>query len=134
MVVTVPKLCEYTKIYRIEYFKKMDLVVCKLLNKAVIFKVPQIPKKEKIPDKLSSSSSLLLLLLLWDWGLNSGLHTCKPGALLLEHTSSLFCSCYFGNGVSPTICLGWPHAVIILILASQLAIIICMSHQCPANK
>jgi hypothetical protein len=25
-----------------------------------------------------------LLLLFWDWGLNSGLCTCKAGALLLE--------------------------------------------------
>jgi hypothetical protein len=27
---------------------------------------------------------LLLLLSWWDWGLNSGLHTCKAGALLLQ--------------------------------------------------
>jgi hypothetical protein len=29
-----------------------------------------------------------LLLLLWDWGLNSGLHTCEAGVLSsLRHTS-----------------------------------------------
>jgi hypothetical protein len=37
----------------------------------------------------------------WNWGLNSGLHSCKAGALLLSHSSSPFCSGYFGDGVSP---------------------------------
>jgi hypothetical protein len=34
----------------------------------------------------------------------------------LSHTSSPFCSGYFGDGVSQTICLGWPQT---LILSSQ---------------
>jgi hypothetical protein len=33
-----------------------------------------------------------------DWGLNSGLPTCKAGALCLGHTSIPLCSGYLGNG------------------------------------
>jgi hypothetical protein len=49
-----------------------------------------------------------------------------------SHTSSSFCSGYFGNGMSWTICSGWPWATILLISASQVARIIGVSHQCPA--
>jgi hypothetical protein len=42
----------------------------------------------------------------------------------LSHTSSAFCSGYFGDGVSWTICLGWPCTEILLISASQVARII----------
>jgi hypothetical protein len=38
----------------------------------------------------------------------------------LSHTSSPFCSGYFGDGVSPTICLGCPWTLILPISASQL--------------
>jgi hypothetical protein len=37
----------------------------------------------------------------------------------LSHTSSPFCSGYFGDGVLQTICPGWPWTVTLLILASQ---------------
>jgi hypothetical protein len=47
----------------------------------------------------------------------------------LSHTSSPFCSGYFEDGVSGTICLGWPQAVILLISASQVARTISMSHR-----
>jgi hypothetical protein len=39
-----------------------------------------------------------ILYFLWDWGLNSGLHTAKQALYHLNHTSSLFCSGYFGDG------------------------------------
>jgi hypothetical protein len=35
---------------------------------------------------------------------HSGLHACKAGALHLSHTSSSSCCCYFGDGISQTIC------------------------------
>jgi hypothetical protein len=38
----------------------------------------------------------------------------------LSHTSSLFCSGYFGDGVCWTICPGWPWTVILPISASQI--------------
>jgi hypothetical protein len=50
----------------------------------------------------------------------------------LSHTSSPFCCDYFGDGVSKTICLGWPQTVILLILASQGAKITGMNN--PAKK
>jgi hypothetical protein len=46
----------------------------------------------------------------------------------LSHTSSPFCSCYFRDGVSWTICLGWPGTVILHILASQVDRIAGVSH------
>jgi hypothetical protein len=50
----------------------------------------------------------------------------------LNHTSSSFCSGYFGDwGVSGTICLDWPQTVILPISASKVARIIGMSHQHP---
>jgi hypothetical protein len=50
----------------------------------------------------------------------------------LSHTSSPFCSGYFGDGISWTICPGWLQTMILLISASQVSRIIGMSHQCPA--
>jgi hypothetical protein len=51
----------------------------------------------------------------------------------LSHTSSSFCSGYFGAGISQMICLGWPHAMILQISASQVARITGVSHQSLAN-
>jgi hypothetical protein len=45
----------------------------------------------------------------------------------LSHTSSLFCSGYFEDGVSWTICQGWPQATNLPISASQVAGIIGIS-------
>jgi hypothetical protein len=50
----------------------------------------------------------------------------------LNHTSSPFCTGYVGDGVSQTVCLGWPLTVFLLISASQVARIISMSHWHPA--
>jgi hypothetical protein len=50
----------------------------------------------------------------------------------LSQTSSPFCSGYFGDRISQTICLGWPWTMILLILASQVARITGISHQCWA--
>jgi hypothetical protein len=50
----------------------------------------------------------------------------------LSHTSSPFCSGYFGDGGLANY-LGWPRTLILLILASQIARIIHVSHLHPAN-
>jgi hypothetical protein len=39
----------------------------------------------------------------------------------LNHTSSPFCSGYFGDGVSRTICPGWPQTTSLPISVSQVA-------------
>jgi hypothetical protein len=46
----------------------------------------------------------------------------------LSHTSSPFCSGYFGAGVSRTICQGWTQTLIFLISVSQVAGIAGVSH------
>jgi hypothetical protein len=68
----------------------------------------------------------------WDLSLNSGLCTCKAGALLLKPHLHPFWSSYFGSGVSQTICLGWPGTVILPISASQITRITGMSHLAPS--
>jgi hypothetical protein len=72
----------------------------------------------------------------WDWGLNSGVHTCKAGTgkealYSLNHASSSFCSGYFRDGVSRTICLDCPRTTIFL-KCSQVARITGMGHKHPA--
>jgi hypothetical protein len=47
----------------------------------------------------------------------------------LIHSSSPFCSGYFGDRVLQTICPGWPQTEILLISVSQVAGIRGMSHQ-----
>jgi hypothetical protein len=37
----------------------------------------------------------------------------------LNHTSSPFCSGYFGDGVSWTICLGWPWTAVLPVSVSS---------------
>jgi hypothetical protein len=46
-------------------------------------------------------------------------HACKQALYCLSHTSSPFCSGYFGDGVLGTICAGWPWTMSCLISASQ---------------
>jgi hypothetical protein len=70
----------------------------------------------------------------WDWGLNSQLHTCKAGALLLKPHLQSILLWLFGDGGSRTIFLGWPGTTIFLISASQVARITGVSHQCPASQ
>jgi hypothetical protein len=41
----------------------------------------------------------------------------KQALYCFSHTSSPFCSGYFGDGVLATICLGWPGTGILLISA-----------------
>jgi hypothetical protein len=48
----------------------------------------------------------------------------------LSHSSSPFCSGYFGDGVFQSICPGWSWNVIPTISASQLSRIIGMSNIC----
>jgi hypothetical protein len=60
--------------------------------------------------------------------LNSRLCTSKQALHHLNHTSSPFCYGNFGAVYLQTIFLGLPQTVILLILASQVARIIGMSH------
>jgi hypothetical protein len=50
----------------------------------------------------------------------------------LSHISSPFCLGYFGDGVSQTICSGWPQTMILRISASLVARIMGMSHLVPS--
>jgi hypothetical protein len=50
----------------------------------------------------------------------------------LSHFCSPFCSGYFRDGVSQTLCVDWPWSVILLISATQVEKIAHMSHWCPA--
>jgi hypothetical protein len=66
------------------------------------------------------------------WGLNSGLHTCKAGVLLIEpHLQSIFIW-LFWRWSSQTVCPCWPWTVILLISASRVARMTGMSHCPPA--
>jgi hypothetical protein len=57
--------------------------------------------------------------------LGGGLVLTKQALYCLSHTSSSFCSGYFGDGVSPSICCPWTMAL--LSSASQVARIISVS-------
>jgi hypothetical protein len=50
----------------------------------------------------------------------------------LNHTSSPFCSGYFGSEVSQTVCPSWSQITILPISASQVARFTGMSHWHPA--
>jgi hypothetical protein len=52
----------------------------------------------------------------------------------IRHTSSTFCSGYFGDGVSETICPDWPQTAVLSISASQVARTTGMSHRCPFSS
>jgi hypothetical protein len=67
------------------------------------------------------------LFFFFETGLNSGLRTCKAGALP-------FCSGYFEGGVSWAICLGWSWITIVTISAFQVARITGINHQSPVPK
>jgi hypothetical protein len=69
---------------------------------------------------------LFIYLFLRDWGLNSGLHACKAGTLLLEPHLRPFCSAYFGDEVS--------QIVILPTLALQVAGITSVSHWHPVGR
>jgi hypothetical protein len=71
---------------------------------------------------------------LWGWGLKSGFPLAKQVLHILSHTSSPFCSGYFRDGVSRTMCLVWPRTAILLISASQRAGITGMSHWQQAHQ
>jgi hypothetical protein len=57
----------------------------------------------------------------------------KQALYNLIHTSSPFWHAYFGDGVSQTICPGWPRTAVIPISVSQVARITGMSQQCPVD-
>jgi hypothetical protein len=80
---------------------------------------------------------LLVFVLFWVLGFggtrvgNQGLTIAKQRFYHLSHISSPFCSGYFGDGVSETICLGWPPTTILWISASPVARMTGRSHRCP---
>jgi hypothetical protein len=51
----------------------------------------------------------------------------------LSHTSSPFCSGYFGGGILWTICPGWPWTEILPISASQVARITDINHSAQVS-
>jgi hypothetical protein len=57
----------------------------------------------------------------------------KQAVYCLSHTSSPFCSGYFGYGILWTICPGWPWTVLLTISVSQVARITGMSQQYSAS-
>jgi hypothetical protein len=77
--------------------------------------------------------SLILFLFFFFWKTRvwtQGFSLAKQTLYHFSHTSSPFCSGYFGDGgVSQTICLGWPLSTILPISVSQVAKITGMSHQ-----
>jgi hypothetical protein len=77
----------------------------------------------------------LLHYFLWDWGMNSGLHICKAGALQLESQPLVHFALVIleVGGVSQTICLGWPQTMILQISASPVARITNVGHQQPTH-
>jgi hypothetical protein len=52
----------------------------------------------------------------------------KQVSFYLSHTSSPFCFGYFGDGISRTICPGWPLPSVLSFSASQIVRITGMSH------
>jgi hypothetical protein len=55
----------------------------------------------------------------------------KQALYCLSHTSSPFCSGYFGDGVLRTVCPGWPWTMILSISASKVVIITGVNHWHP---
>jgi hypothetical protein len=53
------------------------------------------------------------------------IHVAKQALCQFSHNSNPFCSGYFGDRISGTICLNWPWTVVLLTSASHLARIIC---------
>jgi hypothetical protein len=69
----------------------------------------------------------------WSFGLRASCVRAKQALYHLIHVSNPFCSGYFGDGVSRTICPGWPQTEILQISASQVVRITSVSHWCPAS-
>jgi hypothetical protein len=83
------------------------------------------------PRQTSGFQKCICCCCFWrDWALSLP----SRHSTTLSHTCSPFCSGYFGDGVSWTICLGWPQTSILPISASQVARITSVSHQPPAQK
>jgi hypothetical protein len=68
---------------------------------------------------LASESPEGFFFFLMGCGLNSGLHTCRAGALPLEPHIQSILLWLFGDRVSRTIFSFWPSTTILLISASQ---------------
>jgi hypothetical protein len=86
--------------------------------------------KNWVKGPLLPDSSHLFIFFWWDWGLNSRLHTFYH----LNPNSSSFCSGYFVDGVSWTICLGWLWTPIFPVSASQVVRITGICHWCPVRQ
>jgi hypothetical protein len=73
---------------------------------------------------------LFIYLFSWTGVWTQGFIVTNQVLYCLSHTFSSFCSVYFGDGISQSICPCWPQTVILLILASQVARITGLSYQC----
>jgi hypothetical protein len=89
----------------------------------VLLKVVEHSMRSWVWIPVSSKTYIIPIAFLgrWYWGLNLGLHVYKADAVLLEPTSSLFCSGYFRDGVSRPIFPNWSPTTILLISVSQVA-------------
>jgi hypothetical protein len=87
-----------------------------------------------VPLCLAQSCYLFFSFFLMGLGFElKELHFANQKLYHMSHTSSPFCSSYFGDGDSRTICPGWPQTLILTISASQVARIIGVSHWHPAK-
>jgi hypothetical protein len=86
--------------------------------------------------KTAQQFSSFFLLCVWWWELELGFElrgSHLQNRLPLTWAKPPFCSGYFGDGISHTICLSWPPTSILPISAYQAAKIIGMSHPYPTT-
>jgi hypothetical protein len=95
------------------------------------FHINKVEKTVSQTPKLLYSFNFFFFLQDWVW--TQGSTFAKQAFYCLSHTSSPFCSGYFGDGVFQTICPGWPWTVILLTSASQIAGITGVSYGCLAS-
>jgi hypothetical protein len=71
---------------------------------------------------------VFFFLFWWDWGLKSGLCSCKAGSLPLEYCLQSILLWLLWRWGLENYLLGWPQTMILLISASQIARITGVSH------
>jgi hypothetical protein len=67
--------------------------------------VPEIPLIKPPSQEGNIRSDAIMF---FDFSLTQGFTPAKQALYRLSYASNLFCSGYFGGGVSRTVCLGWP--------------------------
>jgi hypothetical protein len=77
----------------------------------------------------ATSPAHVFFLFFWDWGLNSGLHAYKTGILLLRVCLQSILLWFFWRWSLTNYLPSWPQTLILLISASWVARITCVSCQ-----